>query len=657
MARNRIQLIEDAGKVKVEKNIGANTAERIGSLLEDIAWYLNPSTIVESPSTSYKYAVTTITAEHPEENSEEWKDTREEIISSWTKNTILWTKTTLTWNDGSHVCLYNGDRYANDGEPGQAIVVDGSSITTYALTEFNSPQPEDSAFTDYNIAITELKNGKRWLWTRTETKYRKTNSNESAGSSVTYSVSYVPYQIRSLMRSTEYYKISANSNEQIPFNPDNPGADGWSPIFSTSEWGSSKPYIWNCTLNEFDIEPAKEFTSPHIITRWAKDGITEVKMYEFYQVLSKDAEKPDLPSLVNVDLSKPIIDGWQRSSPNLNNISGKVIWNFELIVTKSGDVMTASTTEVHLNSYISQDGDAVSINSDGYWVINGSITNIKAEGKDGTGIALKGSVDVVFNDDIEESETSLEGLTNLTVGDCYVVNETNHLYFYDGASTAITGVSPTGWKDIGAFRGEGSYTHIAYTTSDPRGVTESTVNNIGFTVIKESDTNYPWMGICVDNSNTDPGSNWDSLTNNQRVEAVEQYSWNYIKGEAGRGISTTTEYYLVTNQSSGVTYPTTTGWTSDMSEAYSSWSEDAQYLWNCEVVTYSDNTSDVSTPQIIATYAEFGGGIDSIVNYYKVNDSLTAPSIDDTWTTNTIPPDPTNPYLWNYEKITGWDSA
>jgi hypothetical protein len=73
------------------------------------------------------------------------------------------------------------------------------------------------------------------------------------------------------------------------------------------------------------------------------------------------------------------------------------------------------------------------------------------------------------------------------------------------------------------------------------------------------------------------------------------------KGETGNGISSVTEYYLASALSSGVTV-STAGWTTDTQTI----TEVKKYLWNYEVITYSNGAKTTTKPVIIGTYGEKG---------------------------------------------------
>lgn len=146
------------------------------------------------------------------------------------------------------------------------------------------------------------------------------------------------------------------------------------------------------------------------------------------------------------------------------------------------------------------------------------------------------------------------------------------------------------------------------------------------------------------------------------------YNVSYISkdGKTGRGIQSITEYYQATNNSASRQAPTSeSGWDTDpnLSHLTDKWNQIHKYLWNMEKTVYSNvdgtTTTEYSIPQILAIWTkdgDAGRGIDSIVNYYKVTSSATAPSKPSTPGTDGWSTTPQTPskgqYLWNYEIIT-----
>lgn len=72
-------------------------------------------------------------------------------------------------------------------------------------------------------------------------------------------------------------------------------------------------------------------------------------------------------------------------------------------------------------------------------------------------------------------------------------------------------------------------------------------------------------------------------------------------GQDGNGISSITNYYLATSQQSGVT-TSTYGWTTTPQTM----TEQKKYLWNYEIITYTDKTVYTVDPHIIGTYGDKG---------------------------------------------------
>jgi hypothetical protein len=73
------------------------------------------------------------------------------------------------------------------------------------------------------------------------------------------------------------------------------------------------------------------------------------------------------------------------------------------------------------------------------------------------------------------------------------------------------------------------------------------------------------------------------------------------QGNTGKGIKSVAEYYLASSLSEGVT-TATSGWQPTMQPL----SEVDKYLWNYELITYTDNTTETLDPVIIGVYGDRG---------------------------------------------------
>ena len=125
------------------------------------------------------------------------------------------------------------------------------------------------------------------------------------------------------------------------------------------------------------------------------------------------------------------------------------------------------------------------------------------------------------------------------------------------------------------------------------------------------------------------------------------------KGDTGRGVSKITEYYLATTDSSGVT-TSTSGWTTTIQSIDIT----KKYLWNYELITYTDNTISSTTPVIIGVFGNTGKGIKSVTEYYLATSSSSGVTTSTTgWKDTMQTLTSTNKYLWNYELITYTDNS
>lgn len=96
----------------------------------------------------------------------------------------------------------------------------------------------------------------------------------------------------------------------------------------------------------------------------------------------------------------------------------------------------------------------------------------------------------------------------------------------------------------------------------------------------------------------------NNTTSETKKRVIGVYGNTGNKGDTGAtgvGIKSITEYYLASSASSGVT-TSTSGWTTSVQTTSSS----KKYLWNYEVVTYTNDTKYTSSPVIIGTYGDKG---------------------------------------------------
>lgn len=187
----------------------------------------------------------------------------------------------------------------------------------------------------------------------------------------------------------------------------------------------------------------------------------------------------------------------------------------------------------------------------------------------------------------------------------------------------------------------------------------------------ESVTNY-YLASASSSGVTTSTTGWkDSI---QSVSKTLPYLWTYEKitytsgtpktesttpviiakyTENGSGISTITDYYAVNNDPN--TEPTDSSFSTTLKKP----TADNRYLWNYEVITYTEGkTSTKSAKRIIGVYGEkgekgdAGASVDTITEYYARSSSSTTAPADSSFGTSVPTLDATYKYLWNYEEIT-----
>lgn len=142
------------------------------------------------------------------------------------------------------------------------------------------------------------------------------------------------------------------------------------------------------------------------------------------------------------------------------------------------------------------------------------------------------------------------------------------------------------------------------------------------------------------------------------IYSVGRMGTNGANGTNGKSIGSVVNYYLATASSSGVT-TATSGWTT----AVQSVSAAKKYLWNYEVVKYTDGTvASTTAPCVIGSYGDqgskgdkgdtgsTGNGIKSITEHYAVSASNS--TVPTSWSSTVPTMTESNKYLWNYETIT-----
>lgn len=135
-----------------------------------------------------------------------------------------------------------------------------------------------------------------------------------------------------------------------------------------------------------------------------------------------------------------------------------------------------------------------------------------------------------------------------------------------------------------------------------------------FSKLAESRTLYTWIVYADDENGSgisleSDGKKYIGICPNRLKETPDLmdasiYNWTLIEGKNGndgKSFIGMTEYYLVSSFSTGITVETE-GW----SENIPTMSAENKYLWNYEVIHFSDETTQTTEPKVIGVYGDPG---------------------------------------------------
>ena len=247
------------------------------------------------------------------------------------------------------------------------------------------------------------------------------------------------------------------------------------------------------------------------------------------------------------------------------------------------------------------------------------------------------------------------------------------LYLRGGGKYHVKTDFPVTWtpRPDGYTWTSGSYTQsVSPQTSRPKPVGTSIIGRGVRSVANK---------YAISSSNTTAPTSWSDTV--PATTTTNRYLWNYeiitytdgttaetnkrvigvhgATGATGVGIKSITEYYLASASASGVT-ASTSGWTTGMQVTTTT----KKYLWNYEIVTYTDNSKYTSTPVIIGTHGATGDkgdtgaagkGVKSTAIAYQASSSGTTTPTG-TWS-GSIPAVAAGQYLWTRTIITYTDNT
>ena len=302
-----------------------------------------------------------------------------------------------------------------------------------------------------------------------------------------------------------------------------------------------------------------------------------VSDYTWVKIEGKDGVSPTITvtkengvvTIVTKDGShtytQKILDG-TNGTPGANGTNGQTTY-FHLKYSNDGGKTFTSNNGEDVGDYFGTYTDFVKEDSDS--VEDYTWAKIKGDdGKDGISPTV--------------SVTKKDGKTTITIVD---ENGTHTQEVLDGTN---------GTPGTNGVNGKTTYFHVKYSNDGGKTFTSNSGETVG-----------AYIGTCTDYNVSDPTS-------------VGSYTWAKIKGDDGKdgtngtngkdgkGIFKIQTFYQANNSTYGI-YTYTSGW----SETFTAPSSNSRYLWTYQKTTYTDGSTETTTPHIIGSYGKDGSNLSS----------------------------------------------
>ena len=178
----------------------------------------------------------------------------------------------------------------------------------------------------------------------------------------------------------------------------------------------------------------------------------------------------------------------------------------------------------------------------------------------------------------------------------------------DGVSPTITVTKENGVVTIVTKDGSHTYTQKILDGTNGTPGTNGTNGQTTYFHLKYSNDGGKTF---TSNNGEDVGDYFGTYTDfvKEDSDSVEDYTWAKIKGDDGKdgkGISKIQTFYQANNSTYGI-YTYTSGW----SETFTAPSSNSRYLWTYQKTTYTDGSTETTTPHIIGSYGKDGSNLSS----------------------------------------------
>ena len=508
-------------------------------------------------------------------------------VPTWADGKYIWTRSVITYTDTttsttSPVCV-TGQKGGTGG-----IGATGVGVSSVDVWYYQSTSSTALSGGSWSTTAPTWSDGK-YVWTKTITTYTNSTTDETAAVCITGQKGDTGVGVKSV---TEYYLATSSSSGVTT------STSGWTTAIQTIS--ADKKYLWNYEVITYTNDTTST-TSPIIIGAFGNTGSTGAtgkgikSVTEYYLATTSSS---------GVTTSTT---GWTTTMQTLT-ATNKYLWNYELITYTDDSKATISP------------------------VIIGVYGDKGAQGDRGAGIS---SVTVTYGTSTDASTQPTSWQTTIpTVAEgAYLWTRT--VTDYTDASIADTVTLTYAKQGVKGNTGSAG-TSVTVSSIQYQAGTSATTAPTGTwsnSVVTVSEGSYLWTKT--------------TFSDGKVAYGVAK------QGSSGRGISSITEYYLATTASTGVT-TSTSGWTTTIQSI----DVTKRYLWNYELITYTNNTTSTTTPVIIGVFGDTGKGIKSVTEYYLATASSSNVTTSTSgWTTTIQTLTASNKYLWNYEVITYTDNT
>ena len=486
---------------------------------------------------------------------------------------------------------------------------------------------------------------------------------------------------KSIKRVDEYYVVSEKSTGVTIEN-----TTGWST--SIPDFTNTKRYLWNYSVTVLSDDSELQATTPKVIGTKGIDGTNGedgtdgagIASIQNYYLVS-----PNNTGITNNELAH----GWQTTPPTMTRVN-KYLWNFEKITLDDEQSTVIKTDAMIIGAYgdtgaagqdgsDGEDGRSVSSVTEEFYLSNSYETLEGGSWTSNRVTWVKGKF-IWTRSVIKYSDNSQETTSGICVTGLGVVDNVDVMYCLSTSATVAPDAEDD-WTTEYPGWVEGKYLWSKTITSYSDGRADSETAPVCISGSKGSTgvgiVNVVEMFLATaSNSNvTTDTIGWSEDPTTQTMTPSKRYLWNYeithysdshsentvpkiigvygdqgATGQDGVSITAVKHKYLATSET--VVTKETEGWT----ETIQTMTKDKKFLWNYEIIQYSNGSNSESDPVIIGAFGVDGNSITGVVEQYAMTDSPTISPSSGQWSTVRPDYDPFR-YLWTRSIINYSDKS